>query len=255
MNEVTKPKLLLVNNTTNRDARPEILDRMAGNRFGIDACWAYGGEFPDSDHHYAGAYLSGSPHGSYEILPWIEREHELIDGLAERNVPMFGVCFGSQILASALCGRDEVFRRADCEVGYKWLDVRVGAAGDPVCCDLGQSVRMFVWHNDEVRDDHPDVSVLASTDMCPNQIWRHREHAAWGVQGHLEITRAEAPRWFERNRERLERDGADVDALIADADAASDAKTMLGNFLDLCWEHPARNVEIVVETSLDRGAP
>ena len=24
MNEVTKPKLLLVNNTTNRDARPEI---------------------------------------------------------------------------------------------------------------------------------------------------------------------------------------------------------------------------------------
>ncbi len=115
-----------------------------------------------------------------------------------------------------------------------WLDVRDGAADDAVCRDLPARVRMFVWHNDEVRGDHPDVDVLASTDDCPNQIWRHRSAPAWGVQGHPEITRAEGPRWFERNRERLEGDGADVDALIADVDEAPEAKTMLRNFFDYC---------------------
>ena len=49
-----------------------------------------------------------------------------------------------------------------------------------------------------------------------------------------EITRAEGPRWFESNRDRLEGDGADVDALIAAVDEALEAKTMLRNFFDYC---------------------
>lgn len=234
MNAGIKPRLLLLNNATRRDARPEILDRMAATDFEIDDHWAYDGDIPDGEVDYAGLYLSGSPHGAYERIPWIEREHGLIERLAARNVPMFGVCFGSQILASALCGHDQVFRRQECEVGYKWLNLHDDERADPLCGDIGARVRMFVWHNDEVRDDHADMRVLASSDVCPNQIWRHRELPAWGVQGHIEITRAEAPGWFERNRGRLERDGADVDGLIAESDEASEAKTMLRNFFDLC---------------------
>ena len=40
---------------------------------------------------------------------------------AERGIPMFGICLGSQLLASVLCGPGTVFRRASCEVGYKIL--------------------------------------------------------------------------------------------------------------------------------------
>lgn len=234
MNGGMTPKLLLVNNATRRAARPEVLDAMAGDDVAIETCWAPGGELPPAGEDYAGVYLSGSPRGSYEPLAWIEREHRFIEELADRGVPMLGVCFGSQMLASALCGRDQVFRRSDCEVGHKWLDVRNDASRDPLCRDLGRRVRMFVWHNDEIRHDHPDMRILASSDASPNHIWRHRDVPAWGVLGHLEITRAESPRWFERNRERLECDGADVDSLIADAHDASEAKTMLRNFLDLC---------------------
>lgn len=234
------PKVLLVNNAPYRDARPAVLDDMAGDDVAIETCWAYGGEFPRIGEDYAGVYLSGSPCGSYEPLAWIGREHRFIEELAARGVPMLGVCFGSQILASALCGRDQVFRRSECEVGHKWLDVLNDAADDALCRDLGRRVRMFVWHNDEVRHDHPDMRILASSDVSPNQIWRHRAVSAWGVQGHLEITRAESPRWFERNRERLECDGADVDSLIADAHDAREAKTLLRNFLELCRARAGR---------------
>jgi GMP synthase-like glutamine amidotransferase len=243
---------LLLNNAPRRDARPAILDRLAGDDFEIEAFWACGGEFPGEGEGYAGVYSSGSPHGAYEALPWIERQHRLLEDFAARGVPTLGVCFGSQILASALCGRDQVFRRPDCEVGYKWLDLRDDAVADPLCRGLAEGLRMFVWHNDEVRHDHPEMEILASTAACPNQVWRHRSAPAWGVQGHLEITRAEAPAWFERNRERLERDGADVDALIAEAEETTEAKSMLRNFLDLCRVSAGRGRD---DRATARGAP
>lgn len=102
---------------------------------------------------------------------------------AERaGIPMLGICFGSQILASALCGRDQVFRRSFCEVGYKWLNVSEAAASDPIANSLGDQVYMFVWHNDEVAADHPDMTILASTDLCPNHIWRYRDRPIWGFR-------------------------------------------------------------------------
>ena len=145
---------------------------------------------------------------------------------------MLGICFGSQILASALCGRDQVFRRELCEIGYKDLPVTEAAQNDAIAGNLGDNVHMFVWHNDEVRGDHPDMKILASSDLCPNQIWRWRDASVWGIQGHPEITKEQAPIWFEENRGRMEKDGANVDDLKAAANEAAAAKTMLTRFVD-----------------------
>ncbi|MET4806157.1 type 1 glutamine amidotransferase [Limibacillus sp. MBR-115] len=224
---------MFLNNTVNPGGIPPALVSLAKGRATVDSFWAAGGEFPESLDGYGGVILSGSPQSSYDGLAWIDREHRLIAELAERSIPMLGICFGSQILASSLFGVDQVFRRSTCEVGYKDLEVVTGANDDPVCGDLGKQVRMFVWHNDEVRDDHPRIKVLAKSDICPNQIWRHAEKPVWGVQGHLEITVDEAPSWFERNRKRLEADGADVGRLIKDADEVENAKTILARFLDI----------------------
>ena len=228
-----KPALLYLNNSTKEAGRSELFD-VALDQFDIQDYWAYENRFPDKSEEFAGVFISGSPHSSYDNDPWIEKEHRLITRLADRGVPMFGICFGSQILASALCGRDQVYRRSDCEVGFKWLTVSHDARNDAVCNDLEESIRMFVWHNDEVTAQHSDIRVLASSDVCSNQIWGHREIPVWGVQGHLEITAKEAPIWFERNRSRLEADGANVENLIADADDAKVSKSMFHNFLEYC---------------------
>lgn len=199
----------------------------------VERRWAYGGDFPESLDGYAGIFLSGSPHGAYDDVPFIHREHELIRAAAARGTPMLGICFGSQILASALCGRDQVFRRTSCEVGYRALPVAAAARQDPLCGELGASVEMFVWHNDEVRADHPEMEILAWSEDCPNHIWRHRDRPVWGIQGHPELTAAEARVWFEQNRNRLEADGADVETLKVEAAEAREAKTMLRRFATL----------------------
>ncbi len=224
-------RILFLNNTANRAAIPPLLERELTGGAELESCWAAQGQFPDDIEGYAGAVISGSPHSAYDRIDWIEREHEVIRELADRQVPMLGICFGSQILASALLGRDQVYRRSDCEVGFKWLEVTEQAASDAVCGGLNDRIRMFVWHNDDVRSGHRDMEVMAKTDACANQIWRHRRHPAWGVQGHLEITLEEAPAWFSRNRSRLEADAADVDRLIAEAEEAETAKTIISRFL------------------------
>src|SRR5260370_33995544 len=104
-------RLLYLANGPTKISVARLDERFASQGLDVDVRWAYQGEFPDDLSDYAGIFLSGSPHGAYEDVPFIHREHELIQSAARREIPMLGICFGSQILGSALCGRDQVFRR------------------------------------------------------------------------------------------------------------------------------------------------
>ena len=225
--------LLYLGNGPKFQSVAKLDERFEGWGLNVDRHWAYDGQFPDRLDGYDGIFISGSPHGAYEDIPFIHQEHDLIQSAAESGIPMLGICFGSQILASALCGRDQVFRREFCEIGYKDLPLTDASKSDAVAGELGETVHMFVWHNDEVRGDHPDMTILASSDLCPNQIWRWRDAPAWGIQGHPEITKSQAQIWFEENRERMEKDGANIADLKAAADEAAEAKTMLRRFVDV----------------------
>lgn len=229
-----KKRLLYLQNGTKRQSVVQLADRFTGWGLDVDTRWAFNGEFPDDLDGYDGVFLSGSPHSSYDDVPFIVREHELVQDAAQRQIPMLGVCFGSQILASSLCGRDQVFRRAECEVGFKSLRMRPPVCGDRIANVGASRVRMFVWHNDEIRADHPDMCVLASSDACPNQIWRYRDLPIWGIQGHPELTVEESRLWFEENRAVLAKDGADVDELCHSTDRLEPATEMVRRFATVC---------------------
>src|SRR4051812_31451725 len=94
-------KLLYLANGPTRISVAQLDQRFAALGFEVDVRWAYEGEFPDDLSPYAGIFLSGSPHGAYEDVPFIQREHILIGEAAAQDIPMLGICFGSQILGSA----------------------------------------------------------------------------------------------------------------------------------------------------------
>ena len=229
-------QLLYLQNGPKRETVSGLETRFSSAGYSVDFVWAYGGESPKALETYDACFVSGSPHGAYENIDWIHREHEWLRTLAKERVPTLGICFGSQILGSALCGHDQVFRRATCEVGYIDLTVTPAARSDPITRDLGDSVHMFVWHNDELKAKHEDMVILAHSLDCPNHVWSHAKHPAWGIQGHPEVSAAQAVAWFEGSRARLEADGANVDALKQAAIDAVEADTMLVNFM-----HKARS--------------
>jgi GMP synthase (glutamine-hydrolysing) len=75
--------------------------------------------------------------------------------------------------------------------------------------------------------------ILAHSPDCPNHVWRHARFPAWGIQGHPEVSKAQAVEWFAASRARLELDGADVASLQQAAVDAREADTMLQRFIQL----------------------
>ncbi|MGB1140351.1 MAG: glutamine amidotransferase-related protein, partial [Halioglobus sp.] len=64
------------------------------------------GEFPD-DIDTADAYLiTGSKSSVYDDKPWIKRLMQFVHELHVRRKKLVGICFGHQLVAEALGGKD-----------------------------------------------------------------------------------------------------------------------------------------------------
>ena len=99
---------------------------------GYDAVFSYGGAMhPDQEPEH----------------PWLAPEKALLADLLAREVPLFGVCLGAQILAEAA---GVATRRSTVpEIG--WYEVELTSAGrdDPVMSPLAPSFEAFGWHSYE----------------------------------------------------------------------------------------------------------
>lgn len=167
--------------------------------------------------------------------PWIDEELEMIRALLERRTPLLGVCLGSQLLATAAGGRAQ--RAAEPEIG--WFDVAVGPAGrgDPLIGHLAPGFEALQWHS--YRSLLPDGAVeLASSPVC-TQAFRIGP-AAWGIQFHAEVSRADARHWIEDYESDPDavRIGIEPESLWAETEPRIDAWNELGRklctrFLDI----------------------
>ncbi len=175
------------------------------------------GEFPIHTD-FSGVFVGASVAGAYDKDPWVAQAHDSVRRLAHAQIPMLGLCFGSQLLASALLGPDQVFKRGDRNTGYAEVEFTDAASRDALTKDFPRQVRTFHWHGDEVRADHPEMVILARNAHCGNQIWKWRQGPVWGIQPHPEMDRTQICQFMEKNRDWFLAEGKDVDALIAGAE-------------------------------------
>jgi GMP synthase (glutamine-hydrolysing) len=104
----------------------------------------------------------------------------------EAGVPLFGICYGAQLIARDLGG--EVRRTGTGEYGRTALRL-LGAS--PLFAD--QPVEQTVWmsHGDSITAAPPGFSVTASTAAVPAAALEHRDRAIYGVQFHPEVVHTE----------------------------------------------------------------
>ena len=65
-------------------------------------------ELPEPD--WAGIIVTGSPASTYDGDTWIARSEDFLRRAADRSVPLYGVCFGHQLLAQTFGGKVEKCR-------------------------------------------------------------------------------------------------------------------------------------------------
>ena len=155
----------------------------------------------------------GSNYSVYDtdtIGAWIGDELDFLRRADAADVPVLGICFGSQALAAALGGR--VVRSEQQQVGWTPLavDDGWGLPGGP----------WMQWHYD--RFEPPADATVIAHDHVGVQAFTVRRHL--GVQFHPEVTYDHLARLGRRwaAREELVRVGVDPDRLLADTAANAD---------------------------------
>ena len=129
----------------------------------------------------AAIILSGGPASVH-----VEGAPTIDPAIYESGVPVLGICYGAQLIATQLGG--EVAKTGRGEYGR--TDLRVRSASGLF---HGQPLEQVVWmsHFDTLVSAPPGFAVLAATDTTPVAALGDADRAIYGVQFHPEVAHTE----------------------------------------------------------------
>ena len=163
-----------------------------------------GEELPGDLDEIDGVISCGGPQDPDSNEPWVEQELALLRTADALELPVFGMCLGSQLLARALGG--ELARCEQPEMG--WYDVRLTAVGyaDFILSGQPWDGPQFHWHHWEVSKLPEGATLLASSDRCGVQAWM-KGISTYAVQFHPECTAERIESWILDDKEQLDQAG------------------------------------------------
>ncbi len=176
-----------------------------------------GAPIPELDD-VRGILVLGGPMGVADTArhPWIDRELEILVDAGDREIPVFGICLGVQLLGTALGGTVE--ERDVPEIGLLPLTRTEAAHDDVVFAGWPDGAAAVFVHDDEVtRLPEGAEPMLDGSEGVA--AWRAPDGVSYGVQFHPEVDAAQLAGWAERDesRSRFKAAGVDPDAFVAEA--------------------------------------
>jgi len=134
---------------------------------------AGGASFPSADQ-FDGVVISGSEKGVYDACEWMQPLKEYLQALRLQQIPVFGICFGHQIMAEAWGGK-----AVKADYGF--------VVGAREYTDGDRTYHAYAMHKDQVVTVPESATVAASAAYCPVAALRYR-FPALSVQFHPEFT-------------------------------------------------------------------
>ena len=142
--------------------------------------------------------------------PWLAHEVELMREGLRSEVPMMGLCLGSQLMTEAAGGT--VYRCDPPEVGWFQVEANGGPPDDPLFVGLPRSFAAFEWHH--FACELPSHAVELMRNSTATQAMRFGPRA-WATQFHIEVTRDVLERWQSEAPDELAKYGYPKDAFMA----------------------------------------
>jgi GMP synthase (glutamine-hydrolysing) len=172
----------IANALSRREIPFKVVDALAQNSLDVEL------------HEYCGLVVMGGPMNVDETdrYPALGDQVKYLQMAMLGELPILGICLGSQLLAKALGSK--VFPNRIKEIGWYDLELLPSAADDRLFRHLPSPATIFQWHGDTF--DLPKGAVqLARSPLCENQAFRYGRNA-YALQFHLEVDAEIVERWL-----------------------------------------------------------
>ncbi|MEZ5870272.1 MAG: type 1 glutamine amidotransferase [Nitratireductor sp.] len=144
---------------------------------------AWGGETLPASNDFDGFIVSGSELGVYDETNWMGPVRQLLLDIREAGKPVFGICFGHQLMADTYGGKAEKIN-ATYAAGTRRFLRKTGQQEM-----AGGEFDAYVLHGDQVTRIPPGARVTCAAGHCPVGALAY-DFPAMSVQFHPEYERS-----------------------------------------------------------------
>lgn len=161
---------------------------------------------------YDAVFILGGPMSVNDNIDCLLEEKKLIHSSFNLGIPIFGICLGSQLIASSCGGK--VYKGSKKEIG--WGEVRITSKGQSSIFDKipTNKIRVFHWHGDTFTLPS-EAEILSESDFY---IQAFRFKNAIGIQFHLEVTKDMIQNWIRKYHKELKNENITREGFVNDID-------------------------------------
>jgi GMP synthase (glutamine-hydrolysing) len=203
----------------------ELLRRAAGNTQQRFVALNARSELPELAN-FAGLIVTGSAASVTEGAPWMLATARRLSQVVQAGTPVFGICFGHQLLGQALGGRVDA-NPGGREIGTVRLE---RLAPDPLFDGLPEPLLANMTHVDSLVELPAGATVIARTERDPYAAVRFGEKC-WGVQFHPEMDSDVMAAYVDGRSAAIGREGLDIGAIRAGIGEGAAGREVLRRFL------------------------
>lgn len=149
----------------------------------VTAYWVCKDEFPTDISAYDGVMITGSPSSVNDCTPWMTHLEGLVRDIIAQNIPLFGACFGHQIIAKTL---GAVIKRNEAW-GHGLIDIK--RTGRTDWSGPSDTILLYGSHIEQVASLPPGAERLFESHGCPIAGFGI-EKSVFTIQHHPEMTEA-----------------------------------------------------------------
>jgi len=187
--------VLLVQNT-HLEGSGYLGDLLKNDGFKITSVNAKHESLPKKD--FSLVVILGAPESANDDLLYLKAEQQLIKNCVEKNIPVLGICLGSQLIAKTFGAK--VYSGTRKEIGF-YNDLKIHN-NTSFFSGLKNPFTVFHWHGDTF--DLPENEVrLVSSEHYLNQAFQYK--SAVGLQFHMEVNEEMINFWLDKTEEKLQK--------------------------------------------------
>ena len=160
--------------------------------------------------------IMGGPMSVNDPDPWLSEELVYIQAALSKNIPIVGVCLGSQLLTHAL--GNAVTPRAQFEMGMVPITLSEEGQHDPVFKAMPRIFDVFQWHGEGFELPQNTV-LLASSEHYPVQAYRYGANV-YALLFHLELDTYGVQALCQECPSDVTRRGLSLETLLSQAQSA-----------------------------------